>query len=164
MADDPELAAIQAVLKTLEPLDPLERQRVFEYIGERLGIQGDGVQRSSLRRNDESRGQHGAPTYATFAELYDAANPESAKDRVLVTAYWLQECEGEESFVSFDANKALKDLGHGLSNITGAVSALKEQKPALVLQLRKSGQTRQARKTYKLTKAGVEAVKEMLGG
>jgi hypothetical protein len=38
------------------------------------------------------------------------------------------------------------------------------QKPALVLQLKKAGKSRQARKTYKVTVAGVKAVEAMLRG
>ncbi len=82
----------------------------------------------------------------------------------MVAAYWLQVCQGAESFVSYSVNKALKNLGHGVSNVTGAFDALRRSKPALVLQLRKAGKSRQARKTYKVTKAGVAAVEEMIDG
>jgi hypothetical protein len=55
-------------------------------------------------------------------------------------------------------------LGHGLINITAALDDLREAKPALVLQVGKSGKSRQARKTYKLTIAGIKSVEEMIGG
>ena len=168
---DGEFAAIQAVFVALEPLDSDSRQRVFEYIAARLGIAAAGVVGSRPLTGDErseSRGNVGeAPPrveFATLAELFDAADPNTNVDRVLVAAYWVQVCEGAESFSSYSVNHALKDLGHGVSNVTGAFDALKGQKPALVLQLRKAGTSRQARKTYKVTNAGVEAVKEMLHG
>jgi len=59
-------------------------------------------------------------------------------------------------------NASLKDLGHGLSNVTVALDGLKDEKPALILQLKKSGTSKQARKTYKLTVEGAKRVRQML--
>lgn len=67
-----------------------------------------------------------------------------------------------EAFDSQSAHKELKHLGQQLPNITNALESLKNQKPALVLQLRKSGTSQQARKTYKLTVAGMRAVEKMI--
>ena len=145
---DTEFAAIQSVFRALEPLDPRSRERVFEYIAARLGISAVRRARSSSSAGDEENGGEPIleedlapePEFATLADLHDAAGPGLDKDRVLVAAYWLQVCKGEENFVGYSVNKALKDLGHGVSNVTGAFDALRRQKPALVLQLKKSGQ------------------------
>ena len=56
----------------------------------------------------------------------------------------------------------MKDLGHGVGNITDALTALKEERPALILQLKKSGTSKQARKTYKLTQEGIRRVQGMM--
>ena len=172
-APDVELSVMQTVLEALEPLDARSQQRVFEYIATRLEIStARAPQRGSFTHGEED-GEQGQPgdgvgsslrEFATLAELQDAANPVLDKERVLVAAYWLQVCEGSGSVVSLAVNKALKDLGHGVSNVTAAFDALRRQKPALVLQLNKSGKSRQARKTYKVTNAGVTAVMEMIGG
>lgn len=82
----------------------------------------------------------------------------------MVAAYWVQVCQGTGSFQSQSLNDGLKDLGHGIGNITEALSQLKDDRPALLLQLKKSGNTRQARKTYKLTQAGMKRVEEMTQG
>ena len=169
---DREFAAIQSVYSALEPLEPPSRQRVFEYIAARLEISAvRGAPSSSLAADGEKgeqptleEGSASEREFSTFAELYEAANPQSDKDRTLVAAYWIQLCEGKESFVSYSANKALKNLGHGLSNVTVAFNALRRPKPSLILQLRKAGKNRQGRKTYKITSAGVAAVKEMVNG
>jgi hypothetical protein len=42
------------------------------------------------------------------------------------------------------------------------LGALQGRKPALVRQVAKSGRTRQARKKYKLTTAGISAVRAMI--
>ena len=169
---DREFTAMQTVFGALEPLDGDSRQRVVEYIVARLGIAAVRGAPSGSPAGDEKKGgqpeqEEGSPPerrFATLAELHDATDPQSDKDRVLVTAYWLQVCEGTDSFLGYSVNKALKDLGHGVSNVTGAVDALKRPKPALVLQLKKAGKSRQARKTHKLTDAGVAAVKAMIDG
>ena len=157
---DNEFAALQSVFGALEPLDGDSRQRIFDYVAARLGISvGRGTGSAVLEGEEEiperpmpEEGPGSEREFATLAELYDAAHPGTDKDRALVTAYWLQVCEGAESFVSFAVNKALKDLGHGMANVTTAFDGLKGQKPALVLQLRKAGKSKQARKTYKITR------------
>ena len=68
------------------------------------------------------------------------------------------------SFDATRANRELKHLGHNVANVTVALTYLMQQKPALVLQLRKSGSTKQARKTYKVTTAGISAIKDRLNG
>ncbi len=54
-------------------------------------------------------------------------------------------------------------MGHGVGNITTALTNAQKHKPALVRQTSKSGKSRQARKTYKLTTAGVKYVREKVG-
>ena len=166
MEPDLEFAAMRAVYDALEPLDGRSRTRVFAYVAARLEVAEADVKRTADdgRQPEPESDQPSESEFATLAELHDAAKPSTAKDRTLVGAYWLQVCEGADAFVSFDVNRALKDLGHGVSNITGALDILRRQKPALVLQLRKSGKSKQARKTYKVTNAGIEAVLEMTRG
>jgi hypothetical protein len=97
-----------------------------------------------------------------IADLYDAANPKTDAKRALIAGYWLSVGEGKTEFTGQAANTHLKNLGHGVSNITVALSQLKGQKPSLVMQTAKSGKSKQARKKYKLTTAGVSEVKAML--
>ena len=55
----------------------------------------------------------------------------------------------------------LKNLGHGIPNVTKALDSLKGQSPALALQLKKAGTSQQARKTYKITVAGIKQIEAM---
>jgi hypothetical protein len=63
-----------------------------------------------------------------------------------------------------ELNTNLKNLGHGLSNVTDALTSLINRKPSFVLQTAKSGKSRQARKKYKLTRAGLDEVRRMIQG
>jgi hypothetical protein len=170
---DLEFSAIQTVFGALHGLDEQARIRVLEYVSARLGI--TGVARAAPKRSQEpereeteepdlEQEQDAAPKFGSFAELFDAANPKGASDKALVAGYWLQVCEGTDSFDGFSANKELKHLGQGLPNVTSAIDTLKGQKPALALQLKKSGKSRQARKLYKITVAGIRVVEGMIGG
>jgi hypothetical protein len=94
--------------------------------------------------------------------LYNAAKPETDSLKVLVVAYWVQMIMHDETWGSQAVNKMLKDLGRGCSNITTSLKALMDRKPNLVMQTRKDGSTKQARKLYKLTTEGIEEVKRMI--
>lgn len=96
-----------------------------------------------------------------FADLYDATDPQNDADTTLVGAYWFQVVEAEGSFKGYTVNEALRNMGQGVSNITRTCDRLQAQQPALVRQMAKSGKSKQNRKTYKLTNAGVKAVEAM---
>ncbi len=170
---DAEVAAIQAVVEALSPLETDSRQRVLEYVAARFGstvqrARSDSQQDAATRDEDESlegrRKSAEGPSFETLAELFDAARPRSNPDKALVAAYWVQVCRGSESFASASINKELKNLGHGLSNVTDAINGLKKRKPAPVVQLKKSGKSRQARTIHKVTDTGIRTVEKMIGG
>lgn len=173
-----EFSAIQRVHEALQPLDDEARARVLTYITSLLSINvkvAGGRAGSASSGNDDgddgegdddgaAKGAKGAATFSTFAELYAAAGPKSNGEKALVVGYWLQVCQGGESFTAQAANKELTHLGHKVANITDAIDSVKNQKPMLMLQLKKSGNSRQARKLYKVSHEGVKRVEEMIGG
>jgi len=172
-SQDLEFSAMQAVYEAMQKLDVDARIRVLDYVIARLGIV-PGTKVTSRKLDDVepedgddhtlAQGQESAPKFGSLAELFDAARPSGTSDKALVAGYWIQVCQGADSFDGFSANKELKHLGEGLTNVTSAIDTLKAQKPALALQLKKSGKSRQARKVYKITVAGIRAVEEMIGG
>ncbi len=100
--------------------------------------------------------------YAGIPELFNAANPTTGLERVLVVAYWFQIQEGVDDWDSFQINKELKHLGYPSGNITRDLDTLMARSPRLVIQVRKEGKTQQARKRYKLTIEGVKTVRNMV--
>src|SRR5687768_13324720 len=113
---DGEFDAMQAVYKALEPLDEGARTRVLNYVIDRLGVTAK-LQRGRAEEagdaEDEALHEEEAeaPKYDSFAELHDAAHPQSQADKALVAGYWLQVCQGGDSFDGMSANKELKNLG-----------------------------------------------------
>ncbi|MFT4242571.1 MAG: hypothetical protein QM569_09820 [Acidovorax sp.] len=171
-----EFSAIKAVHDALEPLEEEARTRVLTYIASLLGIdakvasgraaaatEGDGDEDADAVE-PAAEPAKGTPTFSTFAELYAAASPKTNAEKALVVGYWLQVCQSAESFTAASANKELTHLGHKLANITDAIDQMKSQKPMLILQLKKSGSSQQARKLYKVSHEGVKRVEAMIRG
>lgn len=174
-----EFDAIRVVHDALVALDEDARKRVLTYIASLLGInakltrdrdsgsaRGGGVDDSEEEHAAEVGGEVAkqAESFSNFAELYAAAGPKSNGEMALVAGYWLQVCQAADSFTAAAANKALTHLGHKVVNITAAIDSMKDQKPMLILQLKKSGASRQARKLYKVSHEGVKRVEAMLNG
>lgn len=169
MSMDTELEAINAILKAFDPLDADGRGRVFQYVANRLGIAakpfaGSGSQSTTKPPPHASGG--GMPSdgakFDSFADLFHAAKPETNAQKALVAGYWLQICQNAQDFTAQAANSALKDLGYGIQNITSALDELRETQPVQIAQIQKSGTTKQARKKYKLTHAGVTVAEGMI--
>src|SRR5262249_34935494 len=137
--------------------------RVLQWAAGSFGASVALAAAKSTRTKGDGDDNTGGQEFDSLAELYAAAQPKTDSDRALVAGYWFQFKEGQEEFAAQTLNTALKNLGHGVSNITNALEALKAQSPALVMQLRKSGSSQQARKKYKLTAAGKKAVELLIG-
>lgn len=167
---DPEIAALSSISSALDGLDPEAQTRILNWAAQRYDVapSGAGQQRRASRGAagstsegvGDSNGAH--QEYAAFVDLFDASNAKSEADRALIGGYWFQELKGEPTFQAQQVNNELKELGQGASNITDALGALEGKKPAQIRQVGKSGRTKQARKTYKLTAAGVNAAKAMV--
>lgn len=79
-----------------------------------------------------------------------------------MAAYWVQAVQGHDKWQSTALTAELKNLGHAIPNITDALTSNIEKKPQRIIQLQKSGSSRQARKTYKVTHEGLIYVQGML--
>jgi hypothetical protein len=172
MTQDPEIEAIGVITTALGQLDDQQaRLRVLHYANQRFGV-GDLEPRQP--RHLPLTPEHGNPSesppsdvananFPGFVDMFDKANPTSNVDKALVAAYWLQGSQSQASWGGQQVNNLLKDLGHGLGNVTHALTSAQERKPAFVRQVSKAGKAQQARKTYKLTTAGVTHVRTKLG-
>jgi hypothetical protein len=159
-----EVEAMGIVEKALEPLGPDERGRVMRWASERFGVstvqRPPGTPTRGAAQRGTSRTSENAPQ--EIGEFYAQAGPKTEAERALVVGYWVQQANDDGTFEAQAVNAQLKNLGHGVSNITRALDELKRQKPQLVIQIQKSGKSRQARKRYKVTSAGKAEVQRML--
>ncbi|MGH7686392.1 MAG: hypothetical protein ACREN2_06215 [Candidatus Dormibacteria bacterium] len=159
--DDPEIAAMAAISNTLAPLDSATRARVLAWAGSRFEVSPPLARGTSEPGTSGPR--EGTP-YSDVAELFEAASPVTNADKALVVSYWFQQTDGQRDIDAQRVNTQLKQLGHGIPNITSAYSELMGATPKLALQVRKTGSTKQARKRYRITGEGIKRVNELLQG
>lgn len=165
---DPEIAAMTKIAEALEELDAPARTRALRWAADKYevtmvhkGKKQEGPDEGDTDTpSDNDAGRHECDT---FAELFSDAAPTTAPEKVLVAGYWHQEVLGQTEVTSMALNKDLKDLGHGITGMNDRFASLMSSKPQLAIQLKKSGTTKQARKKYKITKAGIAKVQEMIG-
>lgn len=151
-----DLKALETILKTLEPLSEDERARVLRWTGEKLGIQHGAAKRAAPI--DVAFEKHPGG-FQTIGEFLAAASAGSDVDRVLCVAVYLQDFSETPDDVTLSGkqiNDELKNLGHGVKNITDCINTLKDRKPQHMIQTKKAGKSRQAWKEYRVTRAGVE--------
>lgn len=153
--------ALGAIGEALEPLSDESKRRVLRWAADYFG-EPIGGSRSSCADDEKGKGEANRE-YADVADLFAASSAKTQAEKAMVVAYWTQVLEGKSSFTGYQINSQLKDLGHGVGNITDVFSKLMRREPQCVIQVKKSGTSRQARKLYKLTKAGIDEVEGLLG-
>ncbi len=102
--------------------------------------------------------------YQTLGDIFAAIPVALSTDvqKVLVAASFLQEKNSLGKITGQEIGKELKHIGQGVNNITHAISGNIDVKPQRMIQLKKSGKTKQAKKDYKVTVAGINAVKNLI--
>jgi hypothetical protein len=160
-----EAKAIADVVEAFKHLDAAAIVRVLDWASKRYGP-GAGADRLVVREQTETSSlggdARGDGRYNDLAELYTAADPKTESESVLIAAYWHHVAHKTDALDSQALNRDLKNLGRGVGNVTRACSVLIQQRPALMLQVKKAGSTKQARKQYRLTVAGLQRAREML--
>ncbi|MGH8146121.1 MAG: hypothetical protein ACREPY_07290 [Rhodanobacteraceae bacterium] len=165
--DDPlaELEAMQAVAKALKGFSRNSAARVLRWAAEHFSMDQapGGPQALPLPTTTEAGSLGNQATldaqtlpgqFRDAADLISHTGVTTGPDRALLAAYWVQAVDGRDGFDGYTINNMLKNMGYRLSNVTTTLASLMHQKPALVLQVKKSGQTKQARKLYRVTREG----------
>lgn len=162
MADnvlDAEIKAMQTISTALQSLEPDAIRRVLKWANERFQVKSISP---TIPDHDSHGSENPPPAFNEFSDLFDAANPTMDVDKALVAAFWFQVVQKHDDLDSQQLNNELKHLGHPSGNITRALENLINRSPRLVMQTRKGGTTKQARKRYKLTREGIRAVQNMI--
>jgi len=160
---DPELQAMASVSSTLAELGVESQARVLRWAADKFGV----TVSSKSTANNVNGGDIDQPQnsdFADFVDLFDAVNPSGNLEKALTGAYWVQVVQGASSWQSQQVNNILKDTGNGISSIVDAFDSGQNKTPALVRQMAKSGKSRQARKTFKLTSAGIRFIASKISG
>lgn len=159
-----EITAMAQAEAALKDLDEEERFRVLQWLAARFRMDLRSTAKNNARSAETEEQPVSNGDYTDLAEFYDDAAPGTDAHRALVAAYWFQIRQGSADVEAQTINKELKHLGHGVGNITRAFDSLKSHKPALIVQTRKDGKSKQARKRYKVTGEGKKAVERLIAG
>jgi hypothetical protein len=158
-------AMLDQINEALAAYDPVLKERARDILLERaFGIM-------PLPRHTDSPlpGAGAAPTMdedsskVSFDILLERWTPSTQQELSLLGAYYFNTVLGQESVSGADINRVLKDHGRGSKNITQDLGAHISSQPSLILQVKKAGNSRQARKLYKITSPGIKYVESRLG-
>lgn len=154
---DLELRAMHDINEILSHLEADSKSRVLQWA---IGKHGAPIPaKANFGKVDGSENRNEVEReFSDVATLFDSANPTTEPEKVLVVGYWIQVIQGRADIEAQSINSELKNLGHGVGNITRALDNLVDRKPRLVIQTRKSGTTKQARKKFRLTTEGIRKV------
>jgi len=162
-----ELSAMVGLEKALEELTDDERGRVLAWASSRFNVPlapaKKGVPAEGGKGPDPVDVNSAPEMAESLAQFYDQAGPTTDAEKALVVAYWFQYHDGVVDLDAQSINSQLKHLGHGIGNVTRAIDGLKSQKPSLMVQKRKEGTSKQARKKFMVTNEGKKFVDKMLG-
>lgn len=170
--DDPllELEAMQAVAKALAGFSPESAARILRWASEHFSSTHGQEEPEAANWNQQEPAESARPSnprsliskFRDAADLISHAGVTTGPDRALLAAYWAQVVDDSDGFDGYTINSMLKNMGYGLSNVTTTLASLMNQKPALVLQVKKSGQSKQARKLYRVTREGENRAERMI--
>jgi hypothetical protein len=159
-----EIEAMKIVANALKDLDDNARNRVLTWATGKYDVKSAGTPGKPALPRAPSANSSAAQSQVDLPTTFTAAKPESGTDKALVVAYWFQVIKGSADVDAHKVNNELKHLGHGVINITRAFDHLMDSKPQLIIQTRKSGKAKQARKKYRVTAEGIARVKRLIAG
>jgi hypothetical protein len=180
-----ELQEVKALLdeinEAISGYDPVLKEKARDLLLERAF--GARAGRSAARAAATDEGEAGAageeaprrrgrPRGSTttrratggISSLVERWKPETMAERALLGAYVLARGRPDRTVTSQAINAELKRNGLPVPNITRAIESNLRARPPLMVQKKKMGTTRQARKQYALTQEGVDLVESKLGG
>jgi hypothetical protein len=171
---DPELEALNKINEAIKDLQEDQKVRVVVWLINKYSIHpGQPINTpptpkglAAVSNPDEAEVIEGETqsliSFSSAAELLAKCSPKTDSEKVLVVASYLQAKNGDKDLTGYEINHTLKNIGHGVSSIPTFIASLMEKKPQLMIQTRKSGNSKQARKNYRVTDEGMKEVERLL--
>ncbi len=106
----------------------------------------------------------GLKRYRSIETLFLSSNVKTVPSKILLAAAYLQEKLNFEEISSFDINSRLKKMGYGVPNISSSLNSLLNKEPPLMVQIRKAGDSKQAKRKFRVTEEGLQLARTYLRG
>jgi hypothetical protein len=169
-------ALLDEINNAISGYDPVLKERARDILLDRaFGRGGRSAPARAQADDGEAAGEEaprrrGRPRGSTNARrgsggvssIVERWKPETMAERALLGAYVLARGKADRTVTSQAINAELKKNGLPVPNITRAIESNLRSRPPLMVQKKKMGTTRQARKQYALTQEGVELVESKL--
>jgi len=178
-----ELTVMNEVAKLMKPLSKNEARRVIAWLAEYFDpaeadvVMGDGdyegapltitiAEAAPAQQDDDgdlaqdddlAEDLEAAPEVEepdTFETFYANIAPKTVIQKALTAAYWLETEDEMYSWRSHDITKILGSIGVKVNALSAALAIAEKKEEPLVELMSKSGDSMQARKTFRLAEAG----------
>jgi len=158
---------LEEINAAVSSYDPVMREQARDILFKAaFGVlptkQGPAPKSGSELSIAKSEGDH--ESQVPFNSLVERWTPSTQADWSLLGAYYFQRILSQASITGLQVNKELKQHGRGVSNITDCFTINMNADPARMMQTRKSGKSKQAKKLYLVTTAGIKYVEDRLNG
>ncbi len=168
-----ELTVMNDVAKILSTLNGDEQRRVIVWLTDYFGILDDDYSDYDFAAMDSLEPQAFTEYEAddepvaeeapdTFESFYNLVAPKTAIQKIVTAAHWLENKDGKEAWKSFEVNKLLKSVDVKVTSVSGTLGLEEKKDQPLVEVLQKSGDSMQARKTFRLSDAGRSFIEDRI--
>lgn len=164
-----ELKVLNDVADILRELSKGEQRRTLEWLLDYFDVYDEALVEDAFILDDDEAFAD-APFDGEVVAVEDAAAddsfealcakvaPKTAIQKIVTAAWWLETKEGKESWKSFEVNKLLKSIGIKVSSVSGTLAIEGKKEDSKVVVLDKSGDSMQARKTFRLSENGFKFI------
>jgi hypothetical protein len=171
------------VLNIFRNLDNGKRKRIIHWLKDRFGLAGNKPPHPlthpfNIKKQTETRPivnvkekpekavkpleKRGIEQYDTVLDLFSEARVKKSTSKILLMAAYLQERHHFKEITTYDINFRLKRIKHGVTNISNIINGILNMKPRLLDEIKKEGQTKHARRKFKVTEEGLKVAKSYL--
>lgn len=164
----PDLKAVEKeVGPSLQPIPPVpgEAEQPAAAPGKKRRGRKPGKKKlmvEEIQPPPSAEERTGFMKHDTFEDLCFSSSAKTVTAKILLAAAYLQEKKKIKEFGSSDINKFLKKIHLRVPNISASINNLMDKNPPLLLQTGKLGETKQARRTYTVTKEGLRIARNYI--
>jgi ribosomal protein L23 len=144
--------------------DPVMKEQARDILMKRAFGVASMPRESAVPLADASSSKGEEADQVQFNSLIEKWSPTTQADWALLGAYYFQRIVGQQNVTGLQVNKELKQHGYGVTNVTDCFTINMDADPARMLQTKKSGKSKQAKKLYLVTTAGIKYVEDRLNG
>lgn len=168
-----ELKVLNEVADILRDLNKGEQRRTLEWLLDYFDVYDEGLLENAYVLTEEDDvvdfsdedyepEAEEAPVDSDFETLFAKVAPKTAIQKIVTAAWWLETKEGKDSWKSFEVNKLLKSIDIKVSSVSGTLAIEGKKEDSKIVVLEKSGDSMQARKTFRLSDAGFKFVEDRM--